>query len=102
MTAITVICVLHYFFALTVPLVMSVTMNIFGLMEDPLVRIYLRGHHPDYNKSLVRPFKLANPMENVKRMQEAWGMTEETAGSDDSSDGQSEKNTKSSSTRPKR
>lgn len=58
MMAISVICCLHYFLGIVVPLVMSVVLNVFGLLDDPLVRIYLRGHSPEYNKALVRPFKL--------------------------------------------
>ena len=59
MIAVLMISALHYFLGITVPLVMSVVLNVFGLLDDPLVRIYLRGHSPEYNKGLVRPFKLA-------------------------------------------
>ena len=57
--AITIIPLLHYAFGLTVPLVMSVILNIMGLLDDPLFRIYFRKHKPDHKKELVRPFKFS-------------------------------------------
>merc|ERR1712083_230126 len=90
MIAVVMISVLHYFFGIAVPLVMSVVLNVMGLLDDPLVRLYLRGHTPEYNKALVRPFKLANPMDNMKKLTEAW-MPNEDDNATETSDGQSEK-----------
>merc|ERR1712228_845828 len=69
---------LHWMFGLVVPLVMSVVLNAMGLIDDPLVRIYVRKHLPERNKALVRPFKFSNPMENVQKLTDAWMPTEES------------------------
>eukprot|EP01083_Nonionella_stella_P208050 755275_1 len=75
--AIVLIPILHYFFGIVVPLVMSVLLSIQGLIDDPLFRLYVRKHTSDRNKALVRPFKFSNPMDSFKKMQEAWMPEEE-------------------------
>eukprot|EP00484_Ammonia_sp_Unknown_P015726 CAMPEP_0197072932 /NCGR_PEP_ID=MMETSP1384-20130603/210346_1 /TAXON_ID=29189 /ORGANISM="Ammonia sp." /LENGTH=328 /DNA_ID=CAMNT_0042511755 /DNA_START=31 /DNA_END=1017 /DNA_ORIENTATION=- len=70
--SVTMIPLLHFVIGMAVPLVMSVVLNVMGLLDDPLVRIYLRNHSPEHNKTLVRPFKFSNPMENVQKMTEQW------------------------------
>merc|ERR1712130_334704 len=90
-TAVSIICVLHYFFGIVVPLVMSVVLNTFGLLDDPLVRIYLRDHSPEYNKTLQRPFKLANPMDNMKKFTEGWSWAPTTEEGSAETEGETER-----------
>eukprot|EP01083_Nonionella_stella_P050629 134615_1 len=69
---VTIIPLMHYFLGIVVPLVMSVALNVMGLLDDPLYRIYVRNHSTTRNKELVRPFKFSNPMDNIKKMTESW------------------------------
>lgn len=69
---------IHWKWGTVLPLVMSVVMALVDLPENPIVRIYLRGHQDTEDKNLKRPFKAKTPfsgfqdaMEKAKKVQEA-------------------------------
>eukprot|EP00485_Elphidium_margaritaceum_P024691 CAMPEP_0202713444 /NCGR_PEP_ID=MMETSP1385-20130828/54031_1 /ASSEMBLY_ACC=CAM_ASM_000861 /TAXON_ID=933848 /ORGANISM="Elphidium margaritaceum" /LENGTH=223 /DNA_ID=CAMNT_0049373795 /DNA_START=21 /DNA_END=692 /DNA_ORIENTATION=- len=96
MISILVVPLLHLIFGLVVPLFMSVVLNMMGLLDDPLFRIYVRNHKPEHTKDLVRPFKFSNPTKNVQKMMDRWMPSGEQATDTDDASGAQKQSAKKS------
>ena len=56
---------ISYKWATILPLLISSATAVLGLPDDPLFRIYLRGHTAEQDPELKRPFKAKSPFADM-------------------------------------